>query len=401
MFPLSKVTMVTQNRLAKSSNRLPSGSFQQNILSLARMDNLVVSNIRQRPIRTLVSVAGVALGVCLVMLFTGLARGMSNDLQRRASNVRAEIIFTRPGAMLLTGSTANLSTKYVERLKQIEGVEEALPVIRYVFQGGRGFGFEQIEGVEWEPFARVNEIHIDVGKPPQGPDEIVIDETKARNNKLKTGDALKLFGDKPHRIVGIYSPESGARVKMTLAAMQDALESPEKATYILVKVRNPTQEVRVAERINAALPGNKIQFTRDLFTSLEKTIPYLGVFLRILVGLAAVVSALVVMLAMYTTITERTREIGILKALGASRRYIVFIIESEALLISAVGLVAGFVFSFVIGYSIHQYYGLFFEYSWSWALTAAAIGILGGAFGALYPAVRASNLDAVSALAYE
>ncbi len=93
----------------------------------------------------------------------------------------------------------------------------------------------------------------------------------------------------------------------------------------------------MAKRIDAALPGNKIQFTRDLFTSLEKNIPYLGVFLRILVGLAAVVSALVVMLAMYTTITERTREIGILKALGASRRYIVFIIESEALLISAGG----------------------------------------------------------------
>src|SRR6266508_3323197 len=124
------------------------------------MDNLIRSNIRQRPVRTLVSVAGIALGVSLIMLFTGLARGMSNDLQRRASNLRAEIIFTRPGSMQLTSSTANLSTKYVERLKQIEGVEEALPVIRYVFQGGRGFGFEQIEGVEWEPFARVNEIHI-------------------------------------------------------------------------------------------------------------------------------------------------------------------------------------------------------------------------------------------------
>ena len=53
------------------------------------MDNIVVSNIRQRPIRTLVSVAGVALGVCLVMLFTGLARGMSNDMERRATNMRA------------------------------------------------------------------------------------------------------------------------------------------------------------------------------------------------------------------------------------------------------------------------------------------------------------------------
>src|SRR5688572_6165230 len=98
------------------------------------MDNLITSNIRQRPIRTLVSVAGIALGVSLVMLFTGLARGMSNDLQRRASNVRAELIFMRPGAIQLTSSTANLSTLYVERLKAIEGVEEALPMIRHFFQ---------------------------------------------------------------------------------------------------------------------------------------------------------------------------------------------------------------------------------------------------------------------------
>lgn len=365
------------------------------------MDNLVVSNIRQRPIRTFVSVAGVALGVCLVMLFTGLARGMSNDLQRRASNLRAEIIFTRPGSMQLTASSANLSTKYVESLKQIESVEEALPVIRYVFQGNRGFGFEQVEGVDWDPFARVNQLQLLEGKSPQASDEIVIDATKARTNKLKAGDSMQLFGNKPYRIVGIYSPESGARVKMSLGAMQEALESPGRATYILVKVRNPEQQVEVAKRIDAALPGNKIQFTRDLFTSLEKTIPYLGIFLRVLVGLAAVVSALVVMLAMYTTITERTREIGILKALGASRRYIVYIIESEALLISVVGLIAGFILSFAAGYLIHRVYGLFFEFSWGWALTAAAIGLLGGAIGSLYPALRASNLDAVSALAYD
>ena len=368
---------------------------------MTRMDNIVVSNIRQRPIRTLVSVAGVALGVCLVMLFTGLARGMSNDMERRATNMRAEIIFTRPGSMQLTGSSANLSTKYAESLKQIDGVAEALPVIRYIIQGGSGMGFEQIEGVEWEPYARVNEIHIESGRPPQAADEIVIDLTKARNNKLKIGSTLKLFGDRQYRITGIFAPESGARVKTTLAAMQEALESPGKCTYIMVKVRNPGEEVEVAKRINAALPGNKIQLTRDVFTSLEKSVPYLGVFLRLLVGLSAIVSAVVVMLAMYTTITERTREIGILKALGASRRYIVYIIESEALLISVVGLVAGFVVSFAIGYAIHQFYGLFFEYSWRWGLTAAAIGILGGALGALYPAWRASNLDAVSALAYE
>ncbi len=365
------------------------------------MDNLITSNISQRPIRTLVSVAGIALGVTLVMMFTGLARGMSNDMQRRASNLRAEMIFTRPGSMHLTGSSANLSVKYVEILSRITGVEEALPVIVHVQQGSRGFGFERIEGLEWEPFSRVNQLRVLSGAAPQANDEVVIDETKARNDGLAVGSKLNLFGNKPYRVTGIYAPESGARIKMSLAAMQEALESPGRCTYILLKVRNPDEIAAVGNRIETQLPGNKIQLTSEVFAAPEKTIPYLGVFLRVLVGLAAVVSALVVMLAMYTTITERTREIGILKALGASRGYIIGIIEKEAMLISIIGLLAGFALSFIAGYIISNIFGLMFEFSLAWALTAAAIGLLGGALGALYPAIRASNLDPVSALAYE
>lgn len=365
------------------------------------MDNLVTSNIRQRPIRTLVSVAGIALGVALVMLFTGLARGMSNDLQRRATNVRAELIFMRPGSLQLTTSTANLDTRYIDRLKAIDGVEEALPVIRYFSQGKGGIGIEQIDGVDWDAYARMNGLTMTAGHGPQSNDEVVVDETKAQNNNLHVGDKLKPLGTKEYRIAGIYTPESGARVKMSLAAMQEALETPGKCTFIFVKLRNSDQVEAMAKRIDQELPGNTIQPTRDVFTSFEKSIPYLGVFLRVLVGLAAVVSALVVMLAMYTTITERTREIGILKAMGASRGYIVGIIEKEAIVISIIGLIAGFVVSLIAGYLIHRAYGLVFEYSWTWATVAAAIGLIGGVLGALYPAWRASNLDPVNALAYE
>jgi putative ABC transport system permease protein len=133
----------------------------------------------------------------------------------------------------------------------------------------------------------------------------------------------------------------------------------------------------------------------------ERSIPFLGVFLRALVALSAVVSALVVMLAMYTTITERTREIGILKALGASRRYIVSTIEQEALVISLLGLAAGFAVSFAAKVLIQRAYGLPFDYGWRWALVAAAIGLGGGLLGALYPAARAASLDPVNALSYE
>jgi len=87
--------------------------------------------------------------------------------------------------------------------------------------------------------------------------------------------------------------------------------------------------------------------------------------------------------------------------MGASRGYIVGIIEKEAILISLIGLIVGFAVSAVAGYLIHEAYGLVFEYSWQWALTAAAIGLVGGILGALYPAIRASNLDPVNALAYE
>ena len=363
------------------------------------MDNLVISNIRQRPLRSAISVLGVALGVTLVMLFTGLSRGMSDDLQRRSSNVRAEIIFTRPGSIQGTTTTANLSTKYVDLLKNVEGVESAVPVIRHFYASGI-WGVDQVEGVDWDSFARLSNVRLIQGRAPRANDEIVIDETKA-SRKHPVGSSVKLFGEGNFNVVGIYSPESGARAKLTLAAMQDFLEVPGKCSYILVKCKNAADQVAVAKRINEQIPGNKVQLTGDFFPSIENSVPGLAIFMRVLVVLAAVVSALVVMLAMHTTITERTREIGILKAMGASRRYIISEIEREALAISFMGLLVGFALAALAGFGIHKATGLIFEFGGWWVLTAAVIGMAGGALGALYPAARAANLDPVTALAYE
>jgi len=362
------------------------------------VDNLVISNIRQRPLRSTISVLGVALGVTLVMLFTGLSRGMSDDLQRRSSNVRAEIIFTRQGSFTGT-TTANLSTKYVDLLKNVEGVESVVPVIRHFYASGV-WGVDQVEGVDWDSFAQMSNVRLVQGRGPKAFNEIVIDETKASRNH-PVGSSVKLYGDRDFKVVGIYAPESGARAKLTLEAMQTFLEAPGKCSYILIKCKNPADQIAVAKRINDQLPGNKVQLTADFFPSIENSIPGLAIFMRVLVVLAAVVSALVVMLAMHTTITERTREIGILKAMGASRRYIISEIEREALAISFMGLLVGFALAALAGFGIHKATGLIFEFGGWWALTAAIIGLAGGALGALYPAARAANLDPVTALAYE
>lgn len=363
------------------------------------MLELVLANLRVRPFRTLISIVGVAIGVVLVVLFTGLATGMTNDMARRASNWKAEIVFTRPGAMELSSSNMNVSTAYAERLIEIEGVASVVPVGRYVTPNTKGrWGIQQLDGVDWEPFAEMNGMQVTDGRAPQAIDEVILDERQMREDNAKLGDTTELFGGKQYKIVGVFSPPSGSRIKMSLAALQDALESPNKCTYILVKLDDGANVDEVAARINQALPGNKVNLTRDLVIDAAERVPALGSFLQVLVGIGALVSTIFVLLSMYTTITERRKEIGILKSLGASKGFIISAIEGEAFMIGVLGIVLGFLVSFIASYLIGRGFELAFEFSTGWILTAIAIAIGGSLVGALYPAWRASGIDPVEVM---
>ncbi len=366
------------------------------------MLELVLANLKTRPFRTLISVIGVALGVVLIVLFTGLARGMSNDMAQRASNWKAEIVFTRPGAMELTSSNAPVSTAYARRLLEIEGVESTVPVIRYITPNQKeGFGLQQLDGVDWEAFAAMNDMRLTAGRAATANDEVILDERQMRDDKINLGDRIELFGGKPYTVVGVFAPPSGARIKMSLAAMQEALEVPNKCTYILVKLKDGANIEEIAARINETLPGNKIDLTRDLVIDAQERVPALNTFLRVLVGLGAFVSTVFVLLSMYTTITERRKEIGILKSLGASKSFIIGTIEGEAFLIGVLGILLGFAVSFLASYVIGKSFDLQFEFGLNWILTAMVIAVGGSLAGALYPAWRASAIDPVSVLTNE
>ncbi len=365
------------------------------------MLELVFANLRVRPFRTIISVVGVALGVILVVMFTGLARGMTQDLAKRASNWKAEIVFTRPGGMDSMSSNAAVDLRYAPRLLEIEGVAATVPVYRYIAADSKGnWGIRQIDGVEWQPFAEMNDMQIVQGRAPVANDEIVIDERQMADDKLKVGDNYDLFGSKPYTIVGVFAPPSGARIKMSLKAMQTALES-DKCTFILVKVKDGYDPAAVVAKINEILPGNKVNLTSDIIAGAQDRIPGLNTFLRVLVILGAIVSTVFVLLSMYTTITERRKEIGILKSLGASRSFIIKTIEGEAFIIGILGMLVGFGLAFLSAYLIGLRFDLAFEFSPGWILTAIAIAIGGSLFGALYPAWRAAGIDPVEVMVNE
>jgi len=366
------------------------------------MLELVFANLRVRPFRSLISVVGVALGVVLVVLFTGLARGMTEDMAKRATNWKAEIVFSRAGGMEFTSSNMNVDTAYIAKLREIEGVGSVVPVGRYITPNTKGrFGVLQLDGVDWEQFAAMNEMRLVSGRAAAAVDEVILDARQVREEKINLGDTIELFGGKPYRVVGVFEPPSGSRIKMSLAALQDALGAADKCTYILVKVKDGASVDAVAAAINAKLPGNKINLTRELVIDAKERVPGLNTFLRVLVGLGAFVSTIFVLLSMYTTITERRKEIGILKSLGASKSFIIKVIEGEALMIGTLGALLGFAVSFIASWAIGYKYELPFEFSVNWISWAIAIAVGGSLFGALYPAWRASTIDPVEVMVNE
>jgi putative ABC transport system permease protein len=267
-------------------------------------------------------------------------------------------------------------------------------------------GFEIIEGVVFEStddfagYGQITGIQIEEGRWPKGSNEVVVDLRRVKDHGSGLGSTVELMG-REFTVVGIYGPEVGARIKMRLDAMQQLLGTEGKASWVLVRTETPEIQESVAARIEEAFPGNQILFTRDIPSFFEKGIPSLNIFLNVVIGLATVISALVVLLAMYTAVTERTREIGILKSLGASKTFIVTAIEKEALLISALGIASGLLLSLVTKLGITELTPLLVELEPRGMVIAAGVALMGGGLGALYPALRAANQDPVKALAYE
>src|SRR5690349_12338957 len=116
-------------------------------------DSLVTTNVRQRPMRTLISVVGVALGVVLVVLIVGLAHGILKEQGRRNSNIGAELIFRRPGNISLSSaSVLSMPVQYGPKLAGVQGVQAVTPVGQYLKSSDQGFGMETVEGIDYESY---------------------------------------------------------------------------------------------------------------------------------------------------------------------------------------------------------------------------------------------------------
>ena len=210
-----------------------------------------------------------------------------------------------------------------------------------------------VDGIDFDSYCAISGMKIVEGNPLSSPNDVIIDEFKATQEKLTVGSDVQVFG-RTMKVAGIFTPSSGSRIKMMLSTLQEAQAAPDKCTFIMVKCTDPIAQETVLKNIETELPGNIVLLTRDVATGFSRAFPGIDGFIRSVVILSSIVSTLVILIAMYTTITERTREIGILKSLGASRAFIVGVIEREALAISLIGVVVGLIAALTIGWIIES-----------------------------------------------
>jgi putative ABC transport system permease protein len=367
------------------------------------MNKMVVANLVHRPIRSLISIVAIALEVTLILLIVGLCYGIMNDSKNRTAGIGADVIVQPPGSSFLAGiSGAPVSVKIADILRRMPHVKVVSPVIWQIVTGG---GLEVIDGIDLPSFEALGgPFQYLQGGPFQGPDDALVDDYIARQRHVRVGDTMDILNHN-FRVAGIVENGRGARKFVPMTTLQDLIGAKDKASVFYVKLDDPANADAVVAAVKAQ-PGMErysVLSTPDYLSMMTPShLPGFRPFIGVVIGVSLIIGFLVIFQSMYTAVMERTREIGILKSLGASKLYIVNVILRETVLLALAGIAVGIAVSLAARLGIqHRWPLVHIDKSNLWMMRATLIAIVGAAAGAIYPAVKAAQKDPIDALAYE
>jgi putative ABC transport system permease protein len=366
------------------------------------MNKLIFANLVHRPVRSIISVLAVAIEVVMILSIVGIFMGMLDDQKQRTNGVGADLMMRASNSSMMNGvGGATMPVAFADVLRKLPHVAVVSPVNAALSTKG---SIEVLYGIDYPSFNALKPFVFLSGGPFQNPYDVIIDDVLARaDGGHKVGDALNIFGHS-FRICGIVEHGKGGRKLLPLETM-GALTDPGKASIFYIKTDDPANEQAVIQEIHATrgLEDYPVQ-TMDEWLSMmtPDKLPGFNIALNVVTFIAVLVGFLVIFQSMYTAVLERTREIGILKSMGASKGTIVGVVLRETGVLAVAGVLLGILGTYGVRSLLGQVFPTqHFEITLDWIARGAGIAFLGSIFGALYPAWIAARKDPIEALAYE
>jgi hypothetical protein len=405
------------------------------------MAYLPLANLTHHKLRSALSALGIGIGICMLIALSGLSRGSLYEVADRWESVSADlIVFPRGwGDNAADKSGSGLSDRYADVLRRehADAVERVVPVFTWpmelagqdqmvagvdrrdvpVLTGGR----ELAEGRLFDEGSRFADwiertlltggdggdkpVEItakQLADPAHDGLEIVIDSRLAAAGNYRVGQTVTAAGHE-WEIVGIVPAGAMTRVMMPRRTAQFLFGSGQitRSTLMFVKLPEGVDPGPAARDIAETIGQDVVPLGRYRAMLLEK----FGIMFRYVDAVNAIALAiafLFIMITLYTMVLQRTREIAILKASGASAAFILRQVLAESLILTGAGTAIGVALSFVAGWAIETIDPLLtVRITWRWIALAAGAAALGALLAALYPAWRATRVDVVRALTLE
>jgi putative ABC transport system permease protein len=355
---------------------------------------LVIENLKNKPMRSLLSFLLIGVPVTLILTL------MLADAQSRQRGAGADIIIRGSQAKaLINASGITIPAGMVDLVQRQPHVKLAMGVIN-----DRVEVIMLLTGIDMAKFNQMTGgFTYDQGGPLQGPDDILVDRLYADEHHLQVGQKVSVNSHE-WRVAGVIEPGKMARLAVPMATLQDLDAASGKVGQIYVQVDDPADINLVKTQLSALMGGYTIN-TIDEITAMYNVdqIPAIKPFTVVVAAIGVVIGVTVVWLSMYMVVLQRTREIGILKALGASKPFILGIILIEATLLGVGGTILGIVFSYGAQWLIRALVPASFQMAivYDWWPRVAVVTLTAAILGALYPGLSAARQDPIEALAYE
>ncbi|MGC9159602.1 MAG: ABC transporter permease [Terracidiphilus sp.] len=367
------------------------------------MSKLIFANLLHRPVRSLISVLAVATEVVMMLTIIAIMMGQLTGQKRMNNGIGADLL-VRPGNdTFLNGvSGAPMPIKLTKVFRQLPHVTVVSPVITNLSMSD---GLEVLWGIDYPSYSQLSPFVFLSGGPMKGPYDVIVDDVYAKTGKgHQVGDTIEIFKH-PFRITGIFAHGKGGRKLISINTLGALMGSEGKASVFYLKADNPKNDDLIINEIHATpgLEDYKVMTMDEWYSLLTPDhIPALNTAIRVVIGIAVIIGFLVIFQSMYTSVLERTREIGILKSMGASKLTIVNVVLGETALLATAGVVVGVGISFAVkSFLAHRFPTLYLDMGSVWVLRGALIAFAGSLCGALYPAWLAARKDPIDALAYE